>query len=574
MTLDGLTLHFIVEEAKNKITGCKIDKVHQPRPDTVVLSLRSPGESPKLLISAGAMDSRMYLTAGKHSNPKTPPMFCMFLRKHITGAKIAKIEQLGLERIVNITLEAKDEIGLPRELVLVCELMGKYSNIILKDDKGVIMDSLRHVSPVQSRVRSVLPSLSYEVPLSSKLNPLTVSEATLIEMLKKRGDKKIKSYLSQLLQGVSGQTADEILYRYMPSGYESQPREPEKLAAQILEFFRQKKIPTLYKDSSAAPYFYSPFIYESMAGGDTQTFETANAMADEYYKRLDYIRVFTKKRDSLHKLVSKRMEKHSTLLHKLTESLEQAKKAEQYKTYADIITANIYRIKRGMTSIAAQDYETADSLLIELNPRLSPAANAQVNYKKYAKLKSGVEITQRRIDENKKELNFLESVQVSLDSSESIEELAETEFELSKTGVISAKAAATKATEKPSTPHRFLSSDGYTFYAGKNNRQNDALTTKAADEDIWFHTKDIPGSHVVVTGVKADLSDSTLFEAATVAATLSKAKGSAKTAVDYTRIKNVHKPSGAKPGMVIYERYNTILVSPDKELLERLLVKT
>jgi predicted ribosome quality control (RQC) complex YloA/Tae2 family protein len=227
-----------------------------------------------------------------------------------------------------------------------------------------------------------------------------------------------------------------------------------------------------------------------------------------------------------------------------------------------------------MTSLAAEDYETGNNVLIELNPRLSPAANAQAHYKKYSKLKAGVEITQSRINENRKEVDFLESVQVSLDSSENIDELAEIEFELSRAGVISQKAAATKATEKPSAPHKFLSSDGYTFFAGKNNRQNDALTMKAAsDEDMWLHTKDIPGSHVVITGVKSGLPDNTLFEAATVAATLSKAKGTAKIAVDYTCVKNVRKPAGAKPGMVVYEKYNTVLVSPDRALLDKLLVK-
>lgn len=574
MTLDGLTLHYIAEEAKGIVTGCKIDKVHQPQPDTIVLSLRSPGASPRLLISAGAMDSRMYLTVQKYLNPKAPPMFCMFLRKHITGARIAGIGQVGLERIVNITLETKDELGLPRDLTLICELMGKYSNVILKDDNGVIMDSLRHVSPLQSRVRSVLPGLSYELPQSLKLNPLTVSEATLTEMLKKRGAKNIKSYLSQLLQGVSGQTADEILYRYSPLGYEQQPREAEKLAGLILSFFRQDKAPTMYLDNEGLPYFYAPYEYAVMRGGPTQAFVTANEMTDEYYKRLCDMRELSGRRDKTGKLVQKNIDKHASLVQKLSEALEHAKKAEQYKTFGDIITANIYRIKKGMTSLAAEDYETGENVLIELSPRLSPAANAQANYRKYAKLKSGMEITQNRINENKREIEFLESVLVSLESSQSLYELNEIEFELSKAGVISAKSAASKATEKPSQPHRFLSSDGYTFFAGKNNRQNDYLTMKtASDEDMWLHTKDIPGSHVVVTGVKGSLPDKTLFEAATVAATLSKAKGDAKIAVDYTNVGNVRKPSGAKPGMVVYEKYSTVLVTPDKSLFERLLVK-
>jgi predicted ribosome quality control (RQC) complex YloA/Tae2 family protein len=574
MTLDGLTLHYIVKEAVDALTGSKIDKVHQPQPDTILLSLRAPGISSRLLISAGAADSRMYITAAKYSNPKVAPMFCMFLRKHITGAKVKAIEQMGLERVVNITLETKDDLGLPHELTLVAELMGKYSNIILKNEQDVILDSLRHVSSAQSRVRCVLPSLKYELPQSNKLNPMSVSEATLVEMLKKRGTRKLKDYLSKLLQGVSGQTADEIIYRYMPQGYEPQPREAEKLADLILSFFNgQTPEPTMYLHDNV-PFFYSPYKYISVSANNAKTYGSANELADAYYTALSEIREFKAKRDSLQRLVSKRLEKHNALLAKQSDAIEQAKKADSYKAIGDMITANIYRIKKGMTSVAAEDYITGQQMLIELNPRLSPAANAQANYRKYAKLKSGMDIMKKRMEENKAEIEFLESVLVSLESSETADELSETEFELSRAGVISVKTAAVKATEKPSEPHKFISSDGYTFFAGKNNRQNDTLTMKTASpDDIWLHTKDIPGSHVVIIRPGESVPDNTLFEAATVAATLSKAKGTAKIAVDYTRVKNVRKPGGAKPGMVVYDKYNTVLVSPDKTLFDKLLVK-
>jgi predicted ribosome quality control (RQC) complex YloA/Tae2 family protein len=574
MTLDGLTLHYIVKEAVDALTGSKIDKVHQPQPDTILLSLRAPGISSRLLISAGAADSRMYITAAKYSNPKVAPMFCMFLRKHITGAKVKAIEQMGLERVVNITLETKDDLGLPHELTLVAELMGKYSNIILKNEQDVILDSLRHVSSAQSRVRCVLPSLKYELPQSNKLNPMSVSEATLVEMLKKRGTRKLKDYLSKLLQGVSGQTADEIIYRYMPQGYEPQPREAEKLADLILSFFNgQTPEPTMYLHDNV-PFFYSPYKYISVSANNAKTYGSANELADAYYTALSEIREFNAKRDSLQRLVSKRLEKHNALLAKQSDAIEQAKKADSYKAIGDMITANIYRIKKGMTSVAAEDYITGQQMLIELNPRLSPAANAQANYRKYAKLKSGMDIMKKRMEENKAEIEFLESVLVSLESSETADELSETEFELSRAGVISVKTAAVKATEKPSEPHKFISSDGYTFFAGKNNRQNDTLTMKTASpDDIWLHTKDIPGSHVVIIRPGESVPDNTLFEAATVAATLSKAKGTAKIAVDYTRVKNVRKPGGAKPGMVVYDKYNTVLVSPDKTLFDKLLVK-
>ena len=575
MTLDGFTLHYIVDEIGQQITGCKVDKVSQPKPDTVILSFRAPGKSVRLLVSASASDSRMHITNYKYENPKTPPAFCMFLRKHLTGAKVAEVKQNGLDRIVNISLECRDELGLPLILTMVIELMGKYSNIILIDENDIIMDSLRHVTLAQSRVRSVLPSLKYELPKSDKLNPLTVSQTTLVEMLKKKGSRDLRSYLSRLLQGVSSRTAEEILLRYMPSGYEQQPKEAEKLAEHILLFFKMPPCPLMYLRDDGMPFFYSPVEYKSVAAQELISFNDMNTLVDEFYKKLDDIRVVSIKRDTLKKRVSKHLEKLSHRLQKQLESIEKAEKADEYKNKADMITANIYRINKGMDSLVAEDFLTGEPVIIKMDKRLSPSANAQSYYKRYSKLKSGMDITLRRMLENKKEISFLESVLVSLDSSETKDELAEIEFELQKAGLMpQSRYFKTKATEKPSSPHRFLSSDGYTFYAGKNNRQNDTLTMKtAAAGDVWLHTKDIPGSHVLITGVKQEVPDNTLFEAATVAATLSRAKTSAKVAVDYTRRKNVRKPNGARPGMVVYDNYNTVLVNPDRELLKRLLVK-
>jgi predicted ribosome quality control (RQC) complex YloA/Tae2 family protein len=577
MTLDGLTLHLIVEELKEPVIGCKVDKVHQPQPDTVVLTLRAPGKNPRLLISAGASNSRLHLTQQKYANPASPPMFCMFLRKHLTGAKITDVQQAGLERIVRISLEAKDELGLPRTLTLVAELMGKYSNVILLSDQGVIMDSLRHVSSAQSRVRSVFPGLSYEEPPSTKLNPLTISRATLAEMLAKRGRTKMKSYLSQFLQGISSQTANELLWRYIPEGYEEHPREAERLADIILDFFKELSSPrpTMYF-RDGAPFFYAPLHYRSVAAESTQSFDTANAMVDAYYHRLREIEAFTRKRDNLIKLTQKHMDKLGQTLQKQLESLEQSKKAERHKMLGDIITANIYRISRGQRTLVAQDYETDEEVAIELDPRLSPVANAQQHYKRYNKLKASLDITIRRMAETKKELSFLDSVLVSLDACETLNELSEVEYELARAGYApQAKAAPQKSAQAPSQPHRFVSSDGYVILAGKNNRQNDLLTMKTAEpDDIWLHTKDIPGAHVLITGAKGHAPETTLLEAASIAAYLSKAKNSGKVSVDYALRKNVRKPSGARPGMVIYENYRTILASPSREIFERLASPT
>ncbi len=571
MTLDGLTLHDIAEELKGIIIGCKVDKVHQPQPDTVLLALRAPGKNPKLLISAGAFDSRLHLTEQKYANPPSPPMFCMFLRKHLTGAKITDIAQTGLERVVTISLEAKDEMGHVRPMTFVAELMGKYSNVMLIEN-GIIMDSLRHVTRLVSSVRCVLPSLPYEDPHSSKLNPLTVSRPTLVEMLQKKGSAKIKTYLSSLLQGISGQTADEILCRYMPDGYESRPREAEKLADVIISFFSEPSRPTMYL-RDGVPFFYAPKAFTSVAADTVVPFDSANALVDAYYYRLRELETLSRKRDALHRIVGKQLDKLIQTRQKQQTTLDLADKAEEHKTRGDLITANIYRITRGTATLVAQDYVTGQDVVIELDTRLSPAANAQQQYKRYNKLRQSIDITASRMAHTVADISFLESVQVSIDSSETADELAEIEYELAKAGFMPAKHKVERAAQEPSKPHRFTSSDGYVLLAGKNNRQNDLLTMKtAAPDDLWLHTKDIPGSHVLIVGAKGKATEKTLFEAATIAATLSKAKGGAKVQVDYAPRKNVRKPNGAKPGMVVYEGYNTIVVSPDKALFEKLRV--
>lgn len=575
MTLDGLTLHVIVNELKEPVTGCKMDKVHQPQPDTIVLSLRAPGKNPKLLISAGAFDSRLHLTEQKYANPPSPPMFCMFLRKHLTGAKIVAVEQTGLERIVRFSLEARDELGLPRTLTLVAELMGKYSNVILLSEQNIVMDSMRHVSSAQSRVRSVLPGLAYEEPPSAKLNPFTISRPTLAEMLSKRGKTKLKSYLSQFLQGISGPTADELLWRYMPQGYEEHPREAERMADIIRDFFAElaSPRPTMCL-RGGIPFFYSPVRFHSVAAETDESFGSANEMADAYYFRLRMIESLARKRDALSRLTHKHLEKLAQTLQKQLESLEQSKKAENHKILGDMITANIYRITRGQRTLIAQDYVTGEGIPVELDTRLSPAANAQRHYKRYNKLKAGLDITARRMAETQKEIAFLDSVLVSLDACETMDELFEVEYELARAGYAPrAKEAPQKSTQAPSSPHRFVSSDGFVILAGKNNRQNDLLTMKTAEpEDIWLHTKDIPGAHVLITGVKGQPPETTLLEAAAIAAYLSKAKNGGKVAVDYAPRKNVRKPNGARPGMVVYENYRTLLVNTGKEVFDRLHV--
>ncbi len=569
MTLDGLTLYYTLKEIEQQITGCKIEKIYHPKKDTVIISFYP--KNLRLLICAGA-DSRMHLTTKKYENPKSPSAFCMFLRKYITGAKLIAVEQTSLERVVTLTLETRDELGMTRNIMLISELMGKYSNIMLVKN-NLIMDSLRRITSSQSRIRSVLPGLAYKMPQSSKLNPLRLSRVTLIEMLRKREGANIKTYLSSFLQGLSGQTADEILFRYMPKGYFEQPRESEKLSDIIINFFSQPPEPTMYLHGGT-PFSYSAFNFHSMSDAQIVRCDSFNSMIDDYYAAVNATIVFSAKHDKLMNLVSKQLQKQIATLQKQQTTIQQAKKADVYKMRGDIITANIYRIAKGQGVLSATDYVSGEEVVIKLDARLSPAANAQRQYKRYSKLKAGLNFSLRRMKETQNNIDFLESVRHSLSSCETADELNEIEYELHKTGFMPRKQPGVRTVATPSKPHKFISSDGYVIFAGKNNRQNDLLTIKTAEpDDIWLHTKDIPGAHVLIENAKGLVPNSTLLEAAQIAATLSSAKSGAKVQVDYALRKNVRKPNGAKPGMVVYQDHNSIMINPDKTLVSRLKAK-
>lgn len=576
MTLDGLTLYQIVRELKETICGARIDKVFMPFRDEIDLLLRAENENKRLKISANPSAFRIHWTQYASKNPDAPPVFCMFLRKYLTNAIIEDIQMDGLERIVFIKILSRDEMGVPRPLTLILELMGKHSNIMLTDQNNKVMECLKHVGIDVSRVRQMLPSITYTLPPGGKKDPFALNQNDFEKILALQGNKNLANHLIAELQGFSQPVFNEML-TYIEEG---EPFITQKeLAKGLYNLFVRLKngeiFPHIARDDKTGKAFFSVLPVDG--GNIESSFSSANRMLDEKFHQESVKENIEKQRDILLKLLAKNIEKREKKLQQQLETLEEAKQAEKHKKYGDLITGNIYRLKKGAEILEAEDYfSNGEIVRISLDKRLSPAANAQKYYKRYNKLKSAAEITGSHLQENKQELQFLYSEQISVLNSETTLELEEIRFELIKAGLITDHKKGTKARQKEeaSMPHAFVSSDGFAFYAGKNNRQNDLITLKYANaNDIWMHIKDFPGAHVIIKTEGKEVPGKTLEEAASVAAYLSRSKGADKIPIDYTQRKNVKKPGGAKPGMVIYENYRTIYIKPDKELFERLLDK-
>lgn len=572
MTLDGITLFCITKELNQSIAGARIDKIFMPEKDEIDILIRVKNDNKRLKISAHPNLFRLHLTRHPSKNPDTPPSFCMLLRKYLTNATIENIQIEGMERAVFFNILSRDEMGVLKPLKLILELMGKHSNIILTDSNNKVMECLKHVGIDISRIRQMLPSISYSPPPGNKLNPLMMAKDDFEKILKNQGNMSLPNQLSAVLQGLSVPNVNEML-SYI---YENYGKTIPDMAAGLANIFLKIKnmdiVPHIAVDALTGKEFFSMLPFGSIKN----SFPSANELLDAYYFEQGKTERIRKQKDALLKLLQKHIEKREKRLQVQQEMLEESKKAEEYRKKGDLITANIYRLRKGMPFFEGLDYYDENKIIvIDLDTRLSPAANAQKYYKRYNKLKSAGAFAKQQKEENTKELSFLYSVQLSLQNSETDLEMEEILFELIKTGYhVEKKGQKIKQKEEVSSPHAFISSDGMEIYAGKNNRQNDLLTMKYSGEnDMWLHIKDFAGAHVIIKNGGKDIPAHTLEEAAAIAAYLSRARGSDKIPVDYTQRKNVKKPSGAKPGMVIYENYHTVYIKPDAEIFNRLKVK-
>lgn len=575
MTLDGLTMKICVGELQEKLRDAKIQKILMPGKEEVVLQLYSAGAGTlRLVLSADAGDCALYLTGQNKPNPKTPPVFCMFLRKYLSGAHITAIDQRGLDRVVTFTLASKDEMLHPVTLKLIVEVMGKYSNIILTDESGKILDSIRRVSVDVSSKRQVLPGVRYENPPQEKYDPLELSQNTLQEVLHTRKATKVTSHIVSAFDGLSMQTAQEILVRAGIGEQDASSlseKQMKRLAGVMQDFLREavkNPRPCVQFNADQLPVFFSCVPYETYPEQTRKYFDSVNGMLDYYYSRRLEIFRLAAQRDALLKTVGKLYSKLQKLIHIYEASLQDANKAQKLQQRADYITANIYRLKKGMASFEAVDYETGQTITIPLDVSRTPQETAQKLYKKIAKYKTAAALNSERLERALEEREFLEGVLHFTENAESTDEIADIRHTLVRAGYLAPVNKNKKEEETSSRPLTYTSPSGYTILVGKNDRQNDILTMRvAAKTDLWFHAQKTPGSHVLLLtdGMQLnDIDDETIVMAAELAAAHSRAKQSGKTPVDYTQRKNLKKPPGARPGKVIYDDYFTVYVDAGK----------
>ena len=570
MPLDAITLQALVAELRPQLLGLRIDKVQQPARDQVILLLRG---NRRLLLNAGANAPRLQLTELLRDNPAEPPMFCMLLRKHLVGARVAEITQPPMERLVRMELDITDEFGRPGRRTLVLEAMGRRSNLILLDGDGRIIECLRRVDADLSAARQVLPGLFYQAPASGDRLPVTQeTEAGFRARLAAANpERQLDAFLLDQYFGLSPLTARELAFRTTGEtdshlfglGPVGEDRFWQEVSA-LIEAVKENHFAPycLWKDGR--PVEFSAFAIRQYGSGmECVRCESFSQMLDRFYevrerqervrqKGADLIRTATTARDRLRRKLALQEKDYA-----------QTQDRDQLRICGDLITANLYRMERGARTLTCENYyeEGCPQVTVSLDPLLTPQQNAAKYYKRYSKMAIA-----------RRDLEYLESVLEEISEAETEQDFTDIRGELRDAGFL--RTQGKKGINRPAKPREFCTSSGFRVLVGRNNRQNDQLTTKTADHrDLWFHTQKIHGSHVILCTQGQAVDDETIVEAAKIAAWYSQARESGNVPVDYTQVKNVKKPSGARPGMVIYSTCRTVNVTPEEELVTRLSVR-
>ena len=581
MPLDAVSLRAVVEELRPELLGLRIEKVQQPARDQIILTLRG---SRRLLINAGANAPRIQLTKLQRDNPAEPPMFCMLLRKHLVGAKIAEISQPPLERLVKMELDIIDDFGQPGKRTLVLEAMGRRSNLILLDGEGRIVDCMRRVDAEMSPQRQVLPGLYYELPPATDRLAITeeTEEGFREKLARANSEHRADSFLLDHYFGLAPLMARELVYRaagdtdrrlFGLSGEEETAlwKEIAQFASDVQE---NRFTPfCLKKDGRPTEFFCLP-ITQYGTSMEQVTYESFSELLDAFYEtreRLDrvrqrgaeLIRTATTARDRMRRKLATQEKDYAA-----------TQDRDQLRICGDLITSNLYRMERGQSKLVCENYydENYAEISIPLDPLLTPQQNAAKYYKRYNKAKTAEKHLTEQMEIARRDLTYLESVLEEIDKAELEQDFNDIRAELREAGFI--RQQGKKELNRPAKPRQFKTSTGYRVLVGRNNRQNDKLTLKEADHrDLWFHTQKIHGSHVILCTEGQQVDEDTIVEAAKIAAYYSQARESGNVPVDYTPVKNVKKPAGGRPGMVIYHVYNTVNVTPEAEFVKARAVK-
>ncbi|NPV91413.1 MAG: fibronectin/fibrinogen-binding protein [Firmicutes bacterium] len=612
MAFDGVTLKAIADELRSQLTLARIDRVVQPEREEIHLLLRQPGRSCRLLISAHPERARIHLASEGKPNPSTPPLFCMVLRKHLEGGRVAGIEQPGLERVLSIRIEATNELGDPVKRALICEFMGKHSNIILLDEAtNQILDGIRRYSFASSRYREVLPDRPYLAPPDQgkvSLLELDPNDGSLSRMLLAEAwNRPVWRLLFERLDGLSPLLARELVIR---AGLDQNATlegcgdyEFNRLG-QAVGWLKETLLTSSYRpnlvlknspepeplglDSQIAEYSVVPLQQFEDRRYRVVTFRGPSEMLEGYHQTRQRQIQWEKMRQELERVLDNSLEKAGLKLARREDSLRQIQRAEEFKLKGDLIMTYLYRIRPGMEEITLPGFDESrpQEIAISLSPQLTAVQNAQSYYQRYGKARRGLDAVNHYLEESRREIEYLETVSQSLTMSTTLKELEEIREELTEQGYLrrsslpgqparGRKPGKDRSKPKPedgSLPDQYLSSDGYLLLVGKNNRQNDLLTMKLARrEDTWLHAKDIPGAHVIIRAQRedrnghpdSDIPPKTLEEAAQLAAYFSRGRHSSTVNIDYTQRRHVRKPGGFPPGKVIYDNHRTLLVRPE-----------
>ncbi|MFD0771032.1 NFACT family protein [Bacillus sp. CGMCC 1.60114] len=569
MAFDGLFTRAITYEIATSLQTGRISKIYQPSKYEILLHIRANGKNQKLLLSAHPTYARMHLTTQNYDSPALPPMFCMLLRKHLEGGFIEKIEQIDLERIIQITIRSRNEIGDESLKTLIIEIMGRHSNIILVESKtNIILDSLKHVSLAVNRHRTVYAGAEYIAPpTQQKINPLQIeTQEEFIRPLDFLAGNMDKQLVGAFM-GISPLFAKEVVAK---AGMVNENTLSEVFFTLQKPLLEHQYTPSMIVVNGKEFFYLFPL---SHLKGEEKTFSSISELLDRFFfGKAERDRVKQQAHD-LERFMQNEKAKNEKKLIKLKKTLEDAGKADKYQLFGELLTANMYAVKKGDTEVEVINYydENSGTVKITLDPLRTPSENAQRYFQKYQKAKNSVAIVEEQIEKTNEEILYFDSLlqQMEAASSKDIEEIRE---ELAEEGYMRNRKAK-NIKKKPAKPilDKYIASDGTEILVGKNNKQNDYLTNKLARRDeIWLHTKDIPGSHVVIRSLEP--SDETLVEAAKLAAYFSKAKESSSVPVDYTKIRHVKKPSGAKLGFVTYDNQQTVYVTPDADTVMKLKV--
>lgn len=574
MPLDAITLSALCSELSEKLIGSRIDKVQQPERDMLILSLRSQGENLRLLISAGTGSARVHFTHSDFENPTEPPMFCMLMRKHLVGGRINAVTQPDMERMLVIDFSFRDELGISADKKLIIEMIGRSSNVILVGEDGRIIDCMRRADFGGDALRRMLPGMIYRLPPRQDKTPFMSSTAEQRKNIILAADRaqSIDKWLLGSFSGLSPLICRELAHRCGDS-YDRLPAAMDALWESVKN---HELVPAmLIRDGAPADFSFMP-ITQYGAEGQTELYPDFSGLLDSFYSLREKQQLQRRRSKELTHTVRNLHDRLQRKLNEQRQELKRTEDKEDIRKRAELVTANIYRMKKGERRLVCQDYysEGCPEIEIELDPLKTPQKNAAALYKQYNKLKGAEEHLTVLIEKGERELEYLSSVLDELDRAESSADLAGIRRELIAQSYIRLPKGEKPRRIREQAALQFKTDDGFTVLVGRSNVQNDELTTKTARRtDYWFHTKNIHGSHVILRCEGEEPSEIAITQAATLAVYYSQARSAGSAPVDYTMVRFVHKPSGSMPGKVIYTNQRTITASCDEALVERLKQK-